>query len=669
MSTTFHYRIAGFSEQHTRPYNQDRIYPSPTELPTLREAPLCLAVADGMGGTELGEQAAIAAVNSIPSLHQQLFAAGSPTPELLQETLRRHYQTLNQRIIVQAGEPGRSGSTLSLLVLTEQHFALGHLGDSRVYLWRDQKLHPLTVDDNAFGNFLRQGYIAFHPQQCELTADDRAYLNQHQLLHSELFYIGGSGSATNLSQQLQGRIAALHQQGSIKPVGNTRERLMWALGKAPSFPAEQTAPPVPSGLSNQVQQGDLFLLCSDGLHGVFPHTSLEAHVQDIAQRLNPSQPQDNLLSWGCDMLLQRACDAGSTDNISLLLVQPIPAPSRPQPSTPPKEPQAPQAQASSISSMDALPSLPSMDSAPIEPPLKPEPRKPSPEAPPRSSSSERLPAQNLKEWDDDIRERPAAWKAWLLDARLLYAVIVVLVVALLMRPRPTSPPIKPNPTQQPVQRNVASGNTVWMSVQLSKVANQPMVQRRLKALQKLHRDVNTATTFWQLTGKQEERIRRALKAQALGYQALQHLLQQVPLESHHWTDWDQAMRHGVEALLEAIAPKYQSYLDELSYKLSLPHLRVGWKLSEAMQRSYRNRKVKEWLQQLQMFRQSSWKLLLLQERILAEAPEPSKDQLREGLKLLQRAHKTLQSQNPNHPKLPKLSNRLQLYQAHLAKMK
>lgn len=210
---------------------------------------------------------------------------------------------------------------------------------------------------------------------------------------------------------------------------------------------------------------------------------------------------------------------------------------------------------------------------------------------------------------------------------------------------------------------------MWMSVQLSKVANQPMVQRRLKALQKLHRDVNTATTFWQLTGKQEERIRRALKAQALGYQALQHLLQQVPLESHHWTDWDQAMRHGVEALLEAIAPKYQSYLDELSYKLSLPHLRVGWKLSEAMQRSYRNRKVKEWLQQLQMFRQSSWKLLLLQERILAEAPEPSKDQLREGLKLLQRAHKTLQSQNPNHPKLPKLSNRLQLYQAHLAKMK
>ncbi len=208
-----------------------------------------------------------------------------------------------------------------------------------------------------------------------------------------------------------------------------------------------------------------------------------------------------------------------------------------------------------------------------------------------------------------------------------------------------------------------------MSVPLPKVANQPMVQRRLKALQRLHSDVNTATTFWQLTGKQAERIRRASKAQALGYKALKHRLQQVPLEPHHWTDWDQALRQGVEALLEAIAPKYKSYLDELSYKLPLPHLRVGWRLSEAMQRSYRNRRVKEWLQQLHFFRQTSWKLLLLQERILAETQEPTKDQLREGLTLLQRAYQALQSQNPNHLELPKLSNRIQLYQAHLSKMK
>lgn len=664
MSTTFQYRIAGFSEQHTRPYNEDRIYPDPTTLPSQQLAPLCLAVADGMGGTQQGEQAAIAATQSLPELQTQLFAHQPLTTDTVQTTLRHHYQALNQRIIDHAGGPGVSGSTLSLLVFTDQHFWLGHLGDSRVYLWRNQQLHALTTDDNAFGSLVRQGHVAFHPQQCQLTPEDRDYLNQHQLLHSELFYVSSQPIAPNqLSQQLHGKVATLHQQGYIKPVGATRERLMWALGKAASFPAEQTAPALPHGISNTVQTGDLFLLCTDGLHGVFSHATLETYVRQIAQRLSPTNTQDNLLAWGCDMLLQQACDAGSNDNISLLLVQPVPVDTPQTKEKPPTAVSQPLGPPPTTAAPAQRPQqqAPVAQAQPSLPPLKQE------------ALNEIAPPQIHPRQDSFVLETSEvdsneSWTRWLKDYRVLYVVIAALVALLLIRPAPTSAPIVKKPTQRPTLLK-KSGPSAFLRVKLPATANQPMVKQRLMALREFRRDIHTVTTIWQLPTRHLEPLQRALQAPPLGYKALQQRLNKVPMEAHHWSSWDRAFTQSIDRLVEAIAPKYQSYLDELSYKLSLPHLSVAWKLSATMQQSYRKRLVEKWGLTLQQLRIQSWKLSLLQERLRMEDAEPSRNNLRQGLKMLQQAHQALRAQDANHTLLPSLSNRIQLYQAHLKKTK
>lgn len=56
--------------------------------------------------------------------------------------------------------------------------------------------------------------------------------------------------------------------------------------------------------------GDILLLCSDGLCGVLTDAQLASHLMDAAD-----------LSAACDSLVQHALDAGSTDNITVVLAQ------------------------------------------------------------------------------------------------------------------------------------------------------------------------------------------------------------------------------------------------------------------------------------------------------------------------------------------------------------
>ncbi len=97
------------------------------------------AVADGMGTGEGGKLAAQKAVELVDRYR--------PFSSL--EDIERFFKRANRKImesIDRLGDRHMAGTTLSLLSLLEDKYMIGHVGDSRIYLWRDGKLNLLTED-------------------------------------------------------------------------------------------------------------------------------------------------------------------------------------------------------------------------------------------------------------------------------------------------------------------------------------------------------------------------------------------------------------------------------------------------------------------------------------------------------------------------------------------
>lgn len=140
------------------------------------------------------------------------------------------------------------GTTLVLLLAWERTAACVWAGDSRIYLCRGGSLHQLTRDHNQFEDMRAAG----HP-----TTDALAF--------------PGASMITR------------------------------ALGAGPTLELEET--------ELQVSDGDLFLLCSDGL----------------SNAVSAGAMFDALSSGDCaqaaDALIQRALAAGGRDNISVVVVR------------------------------------------------------------------------------------------------------------------------------------------------------------------------------------------------------------------------------------------------------------------------------------------------------------------------------------------------------------
>lgn len=127
------------SRQGRRPRNEDHALAVTPATGVHQDAGALLAVADGVGGFPDGEGASAAAV---ASLRESYYAA--PETWGLEHTLREGFTVANQAVRTSGG-PGRA-TTLSALALRHRHYAVAHLGDSRVYLLREGALTPLTRD-------------------------------------------------------------------------------------------------------------------------------------------------------------------------------------------------------------------------------------------------------------------------------------------------------------------------------------------------------------------------------------------------------------------------------------------------------------------------------------------------------------------------------------------
>ncbi len=206
---------------------------------------LCLyGVADGMGGHNGGETASAGARDGV--------IAALQGKEASLDALRDAITAANAAIFQQqAADESLSGmgTTLSVIWMSEHFVYLGHVGDSRVYRFREGKLEQMTDDHSLVGELVRAGYLT--PEQAE------NHPNKNVILRAV-----GTEEGIDIDLAVEER----------KP-------------------------------------GDLWLICSDGLHGMVKDDKMEAILS-----VNTAEAAANIL-------MDAALAAGGRDNISVVLVQ------------------------------------------------------------------------------------------------------------------------------------------------------------------------------------------------------------------------------------------------------------------------------------------------------------------------------------------------------------
>jgi protein phosphatase len=124
----------------------------------MSELDLC-ALADGMGGAAAGELAsqlfADAVVETFAAVEQR-------SEQTIVGLVEKTYRAANERILLHVSnhpEHKGMGCTAELLVFLDHGYVLGHVGDSRTYLFRSGQLKRLTNDHSVVQSQLDQGLI------------------------------------------------------------------------------------------------------------------------------------------------------------------------------------------------------------------------------------------------------------------------------------------------------------------------------------------------------------------------------------------------------------------------------------------------------------------------------------------------------------------------------
>ncbi len=213
-------------------------------------------VADGMGGHQAGEVASATAVAVITDAWRS--RSSNDTARVLRTAIARAGAEVFAAASKRRDWEGM-GTTVTVLAVVGDEAHVGYVGDSRAYLMRDGALQALTVDDTLVNHLLRTG--AIQPAQAA-NHPDRGVLSQ-------------------------------------------------ALGTRAAVPDIHLAPAL------ALRAGDLFLLCSDGLHDVLSDAVL---AQMLAQAHGPAATAATDLGALARRLVQAAVAAGTQDNISVVLL-------------------------------------------------------------------------------------------------------------------------------------------------------------------------------------------------------------------------------------------------------------------------------------------------------------------------------------------------------------
>src|SRR6476620_9017190 len=108
-------------------------------------------VADGMGGAQAGEVASKAAADAF-----DVDLPEGPPEQILRETILAANRAIHE---LARADPSRAGMgttlTAAIVDAVGEEVALGHVGDSRAYRLRAEKLEQLTRDHSLVDDILR----------------------------------------------------------------------------------------------------------------------------------------------------------------------------------------------------------------------------------------------------------------------------------------------------------------------------------------------------------------------------------------------------------------------------------------------------------------------------------------------------------------------------------
>lgn len=123
-----------------------------------------VVLADGMGGYNAGEVASAMAIeHTMANLNSWLQAREDKAePVKLECMLQNSVDQTNRAIFEMANtrpECAGMGTTIVLALLHENRAFIGHVGDSRAYLWRDNTLKRLTRDHSLVQEYIDNGLL------------------------------------------------------------------------------------------------------------------------------------------------------------------------------------------------------------------------------------------------------------------------------------------------------------------------------------------------------------------------------------------------------------------------------------------------------------------------------------------------------------------------------
>lgn len=142
-------------------------------LAGLSEVPTCFVIADGMGGHKSGE---VASQKAVDLVCRHLIDAKwdiEDVSELLKNIINNVNEEIYKFSLMDESTQGM-GTTLIIATIKNDKLYIGHVGDSRVYLIRDNIIKKITWDHSFTEELVKNGSItkdeAFnHPKKHMIT--------------------------------------------------------------------------------------------------------------------------------------------------------------------------------------------------------------------------------------------------------------------------------------------------------------------------------------------------------------------------------------------------------------------------------------------------------------------------------------------------------------------
>lgn len=147
-----------------------------------------LIVADGMGGHKNGEIASSIALNLISERFKSISSVGNKEDAInwIQNTVSEANVAIFKYVSTHPESQGM-GTTIVLSVLTPSFLLIGNIGDSSGYVYKNNKIHKITVDHTLVNLLVKSG---------ELTPEEAKNHPKKNVLMKAL------GSSTNVEMDI-----------------------------------------------------------------------------------------------------------------------------------------------------------------------------------------------------------------------------------------------------------------------------------------------------------------------------------------------------------------------------------------------------------------------------------------------------------------------------------